>query len=427
MWPSPDQASRSPMYQAVGRLLIHTGGVYDETEGPRLRRATPGAHGTRRTAVTDTQTRLPLVDVVAQNREISTGLRGALEQLCAHGTFVNGPQVAAFEAEYARYARRRWCVGVANGTDALRLALAAAGVGRSDEVILPAQTFVATAEAVLQLGAVPVVVDTDPTFHLLDPARVAERIGPRTRAMVPVHLFGQMAPMAPLGQIADTHGIAIVEDAAQAHGASQAGRHPGQDTIASTTSFYPGKNLGACGDGGAVLTDRDVVAERIRAARDHRVVDAVGDGAFVAGNARLDSLQAVVLSAKLQRLDAWNAARGVVAARYLELLRDAPDVVLPSVLPGNRHVWHLFCILVPPASRDRLVDWMDASGIGCGIHYPCPLHLHPNLGEHRSAPGSCPNAEDTTRRIMSLPMHPHLNGQDQERVVGTLLEGLARG
>lgn len=377
--------------------------------------------------MTDTQTRLPMVDVVAQNREVFMSLRDGLEQLFAQGTFVNGPPVATFEEEYAAHARRRWCVGVANGTDALRLALAAARVRRGDEVILPAQTFVATAEAVLQLGAVPVVADTDPTFHLLDPARVAEKIGPRTRAVVPVHLFGQMAPMAPLRKLAGAHGIVIVEDAAQAHGATQVGAGPGQGTIAATTSFYPGKNLGAVGDGGAVLTDRAVIADRIRAARDHRVVGAAPDDAFVAGNARLDSVQAVVLSAKLQRLDAWNAARGVVAARYRELLRDAPGVVLPSVMPGNRHVWHVFCILVPPALRDRLVDWMGAAGIGCGVHYRWPLHLHPNLGEHRSAPGSCPNAEDATRRLLSLPMHPHLTPQDQERVVTTLLEGLARG
>jgi dTDP-4-amino-4,6-dideoxygalactose transaminase len=377
--------------------------------------------------VTQTTTRIPLVDVVAQHREVAERLRQGIETVIAMGTFVDGPQVGAFERDYATHAHRRRCVGVANGTDALRLALGAAGVRAGDEVIIPAQTFVATAEAVMHLGATPVMADTDPVHHLIDPERVAERIGPRTRAIVPVHLFGQMAPMVPLRELARRHGLAIVEDAAQAHGASQHGGHPGDGTGAATTSFYPGKNLGACGDAGAVLTDHGHVADAVRAARDHRRVSGPSGGELVGGNARLDSIQAVVLSAKLQRLQAWNTARRHAAQRYDELLATVECVETPVVMAGNVHVWHLYPILVPAEMRDALVDRMHAAGIGCGVHYRDPVHLHPGLGHLGGIRGDCPNAEDATARLVSLPMHPHLSASDQERVVEALAEGLVHG
>lgn len=377
----------------------------------------------------ETMTPIPLVDVVAQHREVSDRLRRELDGLFAAGTFVDGPQVDEFERAYAAHARRRRCVGVASGTEALRLALGAAGVRAKDEVIIPAQTFVATAEAVMHLGATPVVVDTDATSHLVDPERVAERIGARTRAIVPVHLFGQMAPMGPLLTLAQRHGVAIVEDAAQAHGSSQHGRRPGDGSIAAATSFYPGKNLGACGDAGAVLTDHDHVADAITCARDHRsVFGCPGEFAAVGltgGNARLDSIQAVVLSVKLHRLHAWNAARLFAAQRYDELLATVRDVETPMTVPGNVHAWHLYPVLVPAPARDALIDRMHAAGIGCGVHYRDPVHLHPNLSHLGYAPGDCPNAEQATSRLLSLPMHPHLTPSDQERVVESLAEGLA--
>lgn len=377
--------------------------------------------------MTETLTRIPLVDVVAQNREVGERLRDDLDELFRSGAFVNGPQVAAFETDYARYAGRRWCVGVSSGTDAVRLALGAAGVGPGDEVIVPAQTFVATAEAVLHLGAVPVVVDTDPVHHLIDPERVAERIGERTRAIVPVHLFGQMAPMEPLITLARRHDLVIVEDAAQAHGAGQHGRRPGQDTAAAATSFYPGKNLGACGDAGAVLTDDHRIAQRIRAARDHRCPPDRTGAVLVGGNARLDSIQATVLRAKLPRLTAWNTARAAAAQHYVKLLEGLADVQTPSVAPGNVHAWHLFPILVPPRARDRLVEHLHAAGVQCGVHYRQPLHRHPNLGPYRLPAGSCPRAESATARLLSLPLYPHLEPTDQERVVAALADGLAGG
>lgn len=371
-----------------------------------------------------TTTRIPLVDVVAQNREVSTALRARLEGLFATGAFVGGPAVTAFEAAYATHAGRARCVGVSSGTEAVRLALGAAGVGPGDEVIVPAQTFVATAEAVLALGAVPVVVDTDPVHHLIDPERVAERIGPRTRAIVPVHLFGQMAPMEPLIELARRNGLVVVEDAAQAHGATRFGRRPGAGTAAAATSFYPGKNLGACGDAGAVMTDSEAVAAAIRDARDHRSVHGSG---LVGGNARLDALQAAVLTVKLARLDDWNAARGVAARRYDEMLAGVAGVVTPRVMPGNTHVWHLYPVLVPAELRDGLLEWLGDAGIGCGVHYRTPLHLHPNLAHLGLLPGENPNAERATARLLSLPMHPHLGASDQERVVEMLTRGLDRG
>lgn len=379
----------------------------------------------------ETMTPIPLVDVVAQHREVSDRLRRELDALFAAGTFVDGPQVEAFEHAYATHARRRRCVGVASGTEALRLALGAAGVRAGDEVIVPAQTFVATAEAVMQLGATPVVVDTDATYHLVDPERVAERIGAHTRAIVPVHLFGQMAPMGPLLRLAQRHGIAIVEDAAQAHGASQLGCRPGDGSVAAATSFYPGKNLGACGDAGAVLTDDDRVADAIAAARDHRSdFGCTGESAavgLIGGNARLDSIQAAVLSVKLHRLHAWNAARRRAAQRYDELLETVSDVEIPMVVPGNVHAWHLYPVLVPAPLRDALIDRLHAAGIGCGVHYRDPVHLHPGLAHLGGTRGDCPNAEDATSRLVSLPMHPHLSASDQERVVEVLAEGLVHG
>jgi dTDP-4-amino-4,6-dideoxygalactose transaminase len=232
--------------------------------------------------------------------------------------------------------------------------------------------------------------------------------------------------MAPLISLARTHGVAIVEDAAQAHGASQFGRRPGDGTLAATTSFYPGKNLGACGDAGAVLTDHAHVAVVVGAARDHRSSACGTDTGLTGGNARLDSIQAVILSAKLTRLDAWNAARAAAARRYHDLLASMPDVETPAIAPGNVHAWHLYPILVPAEARDALLAWMDDAGIGCGVHYRDPVHLHPNLARFGPTRGECPNAEHITPRLLSLPMHPHLSAADQERVVTTLAEGFGR-
>ena len=368
-------------------------------------------------AVAETSTKVPFLDLAAQQAEIAQEVLPLWERAFATAGFIGGEHVDGFEREYADFIGVRYCVGVGNGTDAIELALRASGVCPGDEVVIPVNTFIATAEAVSRIGAVPVFVDVDPDHLLVDPAAVEAAITPRTRAIVPVHLFGQTAPMDVLVPIAERHGLVIVEDAAQSQGASSSVGRAGSLGRVSATSFYPGKNLGAAGDAGAVLTDDPAVAEIVRNLGAHGssakyVHDRVGV------NSRLDAVQAAVLRAKLRRLDGWNAARRAAAARYAELLADVPGVRLPTVRPGNEDVWHLYVVRV--AERDRVMAALDANGIGVGIHYPTPVHLteaYAHLGYRR---GSFPVAEAAAGQILSLPMFPHLTHAQQERVVDEL-------
>lgn len=364
-------------------------------------------------------TPIPLVDLGWQHRQIEDEVRAGFERVFADTSFVLGPEAERFERAYARYTGVRHCVGVGNGTDAVELALRAAGIGRGDEVLIPANTFVATAEGVLRTGADIVLADCDEHF-LLDPESVAERITPRTRAVVPVHLYGQLAPMKGVAAAVDD-GVLVIEDAAQSQGATQDGRAPGAFGVAAATSFYPGKNLGAYGDAGAVTTDSDEVAARLRALRNHGGVRRYEHGEFGV-NSRLDGLQGVVLSAKLARLDGWNAARRAAAARYDELLADRPDVVRPRTAPGNEHVWHLYVVRVP--RRDDVLATLAAAGIGAGIHYPAPVHLLSPFAHLGSGPGSFPRAEAGAAEILSLPLFPGITAQQQERVAAELRSAL---
>jgi dTDP-4-amino-4,6-dideoxygalactose transaminase len=362
---------------------------------------------------------ITLVDLKLQNEEVAEDIAEGWARVVARSDFIEGEAVQDFEREFARFSDIAHCVGVANGTDALELALRAIGVGRGDEVVLPANTFIATAEAVMRTGAVPVVVDADPDFHLIDPEKVADAIGPRTKAVIPVHLYGQMAPMAELLAITEDRGIHIVEDAAQAQGASQRGVSPGGYGVAAGTSFYPGKNLGAYGDAGGVLTNLDHVAARIRRLRNHGS-PAKYQHPELGFNSRLDTLQAVVLSAKLTRLNEWNRLRSAAAELYGEMLQGFDDVSRPKVLPGNVHVWHLYVVRVP--KRDAVLSDLKGRGIHCGIHYPTPIHLEGAMREFASPAGSMPVAEETADQILSLPMFPGITPDQQERVV----EGLKR-
>lgn len=360
---------------------------------------------------------VPLVDLRAQQDEIDAEVRAGLDEVFAKTSFIGGPAVAEFEKAYADATGIAHCVGVANGTDALELALRAAGVGRDDEVVLPANTFIATAEAVSRIGARPVLVDVDPEFLLIDPAKVEAALTPRTKAIVPVHLFGQTAPVEQLLPLAQAHGAVIVEDAAQSQGATRHGRPAGGLGLAAGTSFYPGKNLGAAGDAGAVLTNDPEIAARVRTLSAHGsdrkyVHDLIGV------NSRLDTIQAVVLLAKLKRLARWNDLRREAAARYTELLADVPGVQVPTVAPGNVDVWHLYVIRVE--ERDRVLDELHAAGIGAGIHYPYPVHLTKAYAELGLGPGSFPVAEAAAGRILSLPLYPHITAEQQRRVVDSL-------
>ncbi len=372
----------------------------------------------------NTPTHVPFVDLASQHAEIAAEVEAGIAAVFAATAFVDGPAVADFEQQYAEFVGTDHCVGVANGTDALELALRAAGVGAGGEVVIPANTFVATAEAVSRIGAVPVPVDVDDERLLIDPARVEAAITDRTQAVVAVHLFGQLAPMARLAEICEAAGVTLVEDAAQSQGARLSGRGSGGLALVGATSFYPGKNLGAAGDAGAVTTDDATVAAELRRLRNHGsstryVHDVIGM------NSRLDTIQAVYLRAKLDRLDKWNELRVRAAARYDRLLADVPHVRRPAVGAEGQHVWHLYVVRV--ADRDRVLVELGRAGVGAGIHYPFPVHLtgaYAHLGLGR---GTAPVAEAAAGEILSLPIHPHLTEAMQDRVVEVLAAAVSRG
>ncbi|MEW1823718.1 DegT/DnrJ/EryC1/StrS family aminotransferase [Arthrobacter sp. NPDC080031] len=360
---------------------------------------------------------IPLVDLGAQQEEIADEVEIGMKEVFAQTSFIGGPAVTEFEKAYAGFLGARHCVGVGNGTDAIELALRSCGVRSGGEVIVPANTFIATAEAVSRIGATPVPVDVDPVHLLIDPARAAEAAGPRTQAIVPVHLFGQTAPVERLESLAASYGAAIVEDAAQSQGATRHGRFAGTLARAAGTSFYPGKNLGAAGDAGAVTTDDPEVAARVRLLGAHgsRVRyqhEAIGL------NSRLDTLQAVVLSAKLRRLRGWNQRRREAAERYTSLLSGLPGVQLPVSAEGNVDVWHLYVIRTD--DRDRVLHELQAAGIGAGIHYPVPFHLSQAYRELDYRRGDFPVAERAADTMLSLPIYPHITVEQQEYVARTL-------
>lgn len=366
---------------------------------------------------------VPLVDLAVQHAAVADEVAEGWQQVLAKTSFIAGPQVATFEAAYATFTGVRYCVGVANGTDAIEIALRALGVGPGDECIVPANTFIATAEAVHRAGAQPVLADcADDGTYLIDPDAVEAALTPRTRAIIPVHLYGQLAPVERLVPVAQQAGACIVEDAAQSQGARR-GDTGGILGDAAATSFYPGKNLGAYGDAGAVLSDSADLAARIRLIADHGSRKKY-EHELIGLNSRLDTLQAVVLSAKLRRLAGWNSARQAAAARYNAMLAQAEDVITPRVLDGNEHVWHLYVVRVP--DRDRVLGELRAEGIGAGIHYPVPLHLTPAFAKLGDPEGAFPVAERASREILSLPLFPGITPEQQERVVSVLLAAVRR-
>jgi dTDP-4-amino-4,6-dideoxygalactose transaminase len=362
---------------------------------------------------------IPLVDLAAQHAEVAAEVAEGWAEVLARTAFVGGPAVAEFEAAYAAYSGVEHVVGVANGTDALELALRALGVGPGDECLVPANTFIATAEAVVRAGAEVVLVDCEPGTALIDVDAALAAVTDRTRAVLPVHLYGQVADVARLEAGLPDH-VAICEDAAQSQGARRDGLQAGAIGDIAGTSFYPGKNLGAYGDAGAVLTNSVELAERVRLLGAHGSPRKYEH--TVAGvNSRLDALQAVVLSAKLTRLDAWNAARRAAAARYDALLADLPGVTTPTVTPGNEPVWHLYVIEVD--RRDEVLAHLNAHGVGAGIHYPTPVHLTGAFG-HLGKAGDFPVAEAAAERILSLPLYPQITEEQQQRVVDVLRTAL---
>lgn len=367
---------------------------------------------------------VPFLDLSPTTDQIRGDFLASLDAVLASNAFVNGPEVAEFEAAFAAYAGCTHCVGLASGLDALRLALATLDLGPGGEVIVPAMTFVATWEAVSQVGAVPVPVDVTDSDYNLDQQAVAAAISERTAAILPVHLYGQMADMERLIQVAARHGLPVVEDAAQAHGAERDGRRAGTTGIASGFSFYPGKNLGAMGDAGALVTNDSDAAARVRALREHGQRrkyqhDEIG------WTARLDTIQAAVLLRKLPLLDGWNEERRALAALYLEALAGVGDLVLPPVAEGSSPVWHVF--VVKTADPEGLGGHLKALGIGTSRHYPEPPHLSPAYAALGYAEGSFPVTEALGRECLSLPIFPGMNESQVERVVQAVTLWFAGG
>lgn len=362
---------------------------------------------------------VPFLDLAAQSAEVADEVLPVWQRLFESAGFIGGSEIVAFEQEYAEYIGVEHVIGVSNGTDALELAYRAVGVGPGDEVIMPVNTFIATAEAVSRIGAVPVFVDVDDEHLLIDPDAVEAAITPRTRVIAPVHLFGQTAPVELVIPIAEKHGLVVVEDAAQSQGASSSAGRAGALARVAATSFYPGKNLGAAGDAGAVMTDDANIAAFIRNLAAHgSAVKYVHDR--IGMNARLDAIQAPVLRAKLARLEGWNTARRAAADRYATLLADVEGLRPPSVRQGNTDVWHLYVVRVD--ERERVIAALSAAGVGSGIHYPTPVHLteaYSGLGYRR---GQFPIAEAAAERILSLPMFPHITEVQQQLVAEALRE-----
>jgi dTDP-4-amino-4,6-dideoxygalactose transaminase len=359
---------------------------------------------------------IPFLDLGAGHAAVRAELDAAWQRVLTSDRLILGSEVEAFEAEFAAYCGAAHCVGVGNGLDALTLILRALGIGAGDEVIVPANTYIATWLAVTHAGATPVPVEPDPETFNLDPARVESAVTPRTRAIMPVHLYGQPADMDPIAAIAERHRLAVVEDAAQAHGARYRGRRVGTLGTAAGFSFYPTKNLGAFGDAGAVVTGDAALAARVRRWRNYGSQQKyVNEIAGV--NSRLDELQAALLRVKLTRLDAWNRQRQVAAERYCSLLADA-DLALPPVPRWADPVWHLFVVRSP--MRERLRKALATMQVETMVHYPIPPHRQPAYAALAMAEGSLPISERLHREVLSLPLWPQIAEAQQRRVAAAV-------
>ena len=354
---------------------------------------------------------IPLVDLAAEHATIRESLRASFDSILSSMRLALGPNVRGFEEEFATFLGARHGIGVGNGTEAILLALRACGVGPGDEVVTTPFTFFATTEAILHAGAKPVYAEVDPETALLDPEDVARRITPRTKALLPVHLFGQPVDLDPLLALGRERRLLLVEDAAQAHGAKVRGRRVGSFGDAPAFSFYLSKNLGAYGEAGFVSTNDEAIARTVRLLRDHGQT-ARYEHALVGYNSRLDEFQAAVLRAKLPRLDAGNRRRREIAALYRRLLK--PPVRPLAERPDRESVHHLFVVRVP--DRDAAAARLQEEGVGFGIHYAVPSHLQPAVANLGYRPGDFPHAEALAREVVSLPCHPFMSDEDVARV-----------
>jgi dTDP-4-amino-4,6-dideoxygalactose transaminase len=372
---------------------------------------------------------IPPLDLTEQFKVIGDEVGAAVLAVLSSAQYINGPVVEGFERQFAQYIGTTDCIACNSGTDALYLALRSLDVGAGDEVITSPFTFFATAEVISAVGAVPVFVDIDPQTFNLDVHQIAAVISDRTKAIMPVHLFGQPVDMTQLMAIAQAHNLLVIEDCAQATGAEWAGAKVGSIGHVGCFSFYPTKNLGACGDGGAVTTNDPAIAHKVRVLRSHGerqryIHEAIGV------NSRLDAVQAAVLQVKLRYLDAWNDQRQAVAERYHHLLSPIPHIVPPQPLSGGRSVWNQYTVRLPETNpsgggqRDRIRQQLQQQGVSSMVYYPVPLHLQPVYAELGYEPGQLPIAERMAHEVLSLPMFPELTAEQQERVVYTLKDCL---
>jgi dTDP-4-amino-4,6-dideoxygalactose transaminase len=356
---------------------------------------------------------VPFLDLTPAYRELEAELDDAYRRVMASGRYILGEELEAFESEFAAYCGTRHCIGVGNGLDALRLMLRAADVGAGDDVLVPANTYIATWLAVSHAGATPVPVEPDPATFNLDPARLDAALTPRTRAILAVHLYGLPADMKAIGAFAARHGLLVFEDAAQAHGACCYGTRAGALSLAAGFSFYPTKNLGAFGDGGAVTTNDDALAARMRMLRNYGSTVRYRNET-IGWNSRLDPLHAAMLRVRLTHLDEWNGRRCALAALYVETLRDVEDGALPVVPDWAQPVWHQF--VVRHARRDALREHLAACRIGSDIHYPIPPHRSQAYADLALDRGALPITERLVETVVSLPMNPHLTREQAEAV-----------
>jgi dTDP-4-amino-4,6-dideoxygalactose transaminase len=365
---------------------------------------------------------IPFVDLRAQYLSIKAEIDEAIARVLDTSAFVLGREVEAFEAAFAEYVGAKFCVGLNSGTAAVQLAVMACGIGDGDEVIIPANTFFATAEGVSTANATPVFVDADALSYNLDPSKIEAALTSRTRAIMPVHLYGQAADLDPIHEIAAKHNLLVIEDAAQAHGSLYKGKRVGALSQAGCFSFYPGKNLGAYGEGGAVVTNDEQVARRVRMLRDHGserkyVHELIGY------NFRLEGIQGAVLSVKLRHLDKWNDLRRAHAARYNELLAGS-NLILPRETHYARHIYHLY--VVQTEARDELQMRLNEAGVQTGVHYPVPVHLQPAYASMGHRPGDFPESEKQAQSVLSLPMFPELTDEQIEKAAEAINSSVSK-
>ena len=366
--------------------------------------------------------KVPFLDLKAQYEPIRGEIADAIQQVLDRTAFAGGPFVAQFEKEFAAFCSTKFAAGVGSGTDALWMALLALGVGPGDEVITVPDTFIATAEAISWCGAKPVFVDVDPATYNMDPSKVVAAITAKTRAIIPVHLFGQMADMDPIMEIARKRKLLVIEDSSQAHGAEYKGKKAGSIGDAGCFSFYPGKNLGAYGEAGAVITNNEELDKKVRMLRDHGQAKKYYHS-LVGWNARMDGIQGAVLSVKLRHLPAWTEGRRRNAALYGEFLKEVKGITAPTEARYGKHVYHIYAIRV--ADRDRLIAALAEKDIHCGIHYPIPVHLLDAYKSLNLGKGSFPVAEKSASEFVSLPMFAELTREQIGAVVDAIKEYLA--